>query len=170
MSQGNSPEVVLIAALGRNRELGKDGQLIWHIPGDLPRFKAITMGYPLVMGRKTFESIGRPLPGRTNVVLSRQPEWRADGVVKVNSVQDALEVVRSEEAERMFVIGGAEVYELFLGIAERLELTLVDQTSASADVFFPDYTGMGFRLASSLPGTSGELPHEYVTLIRDDGL
>jgi dihydrofolate reductase len=166
MNEGHSPEIVLIAALGRNRELGINGELIWHIPGDLPRFKSITMGHPLVMGRKTFESIGRPLPGRTSIVISRDPGWSFAGVNTVRSAQAAIELAHAEHAERLFVIGGADIYGLFLDRADRLELTLIDEEAADADVFFPEYTGHGFTEVSRQTGPTGGLAHEYVTLER----
>lgn len=166
MSEIGPPEVVLIAVLGRHRELGNDGKLLWHIPGDLPRFKAITMGYPLIMGRKTFDSIGRPLPGRTNIVLSRNSGWNTTGIVKVDSADAAMRVAQEEGASCVFVIGGAAIYELFLGKAQRLELTLVDEEAPHADVFFPDYSGFDFELVSRQDGSPGGLPHEYVTLVR----
>ena len=166
MNEAGAPEIVLIAVLGRNRELGSGGKLIWTIPGDLPRFKAMTMGYPLVMGRKTFESIGRPLPGRTNIVISRNPDWRAEGVETVHSAEAALKAAGTGGTERMYVIGGAEIYRLFLARAERLELTLVDEEAADADVFFPDYSGLGFLPVSRQPGSVEGLVHEFVSLER----
>ena len=170
MNENTSPEVVLIAVLGRHRELGSDGKLLWHIPGDLPRFKAITMGHPLVMGHKTFDSIGRPLPGRSNIVLSRDSEWNAAGIVKVDSADAAMHAVRAEGARCVFVMGGAAIYELFLEKADRLELTLVDEEAPHADVFFPDYSGFDFELVSRQDGSQDGLPHEYITLVRKPAL
>lgn len=125
-------EVALIVAVGKNRVIGRDNDLPWRIPDDLKRFKRLTLGHTLVMGRKTYESIGRPLPGRSTVVVTRQPAWSADGVTVVNSLPEAL-----NQAGDLFVAGGGEIYRQALGYADRLEITEVDQAPAG-DVTFPD--------------------------------
>src|SRR5688572_7940409 len=115
-----------IAVIGKNRELGRNNDLLWHIPGDLPRFKKITNGHPVVMGRKTFESIGRPLPGRTNIVISSNPSFHPEGVVVVSSVEEALEKAKAAEGnEELFVIGGGKVFAETINRADRLYLTVV---------------------------------------------
>ena len=131
-------KIILVAALGQQRQLGLNNELLWQLPGDLPRFKAMTMGSPIVMGRKTFDSIGRPLPGRENIVISRNAELAIDGVTVVTSVEAAVDAARKTHAENVFVIGGGEIYALFLPEADALELTLVDD-SPKADAFFPEY-------------------------------
>ncbi len=130
----------LIAVIGKNRELGKDKELLWHIPGDLPRFKKITTGHPIIMGRKTYESIGRVLPERTNIVVTRDLNFSQSGLQVAHTIEEAL--VLAEKAigsEEIFVIGGGEIYTQALHLADRLYLTLVDRTS-TADTFFPKYS------------------------------
>src|ERR1700744_1798582 len=112
------PLVSMIVAMAQNGVIGRDNSLPWRLPEDLRRFKAITWGKPLLMGRKTFESIGKPLPGRRNLVLTRDLAWRAQGVDVVRSVEEALELVRG--APELAVIGGAEIYRLTLPIAQRI--------------------------------------------------
>lgn len=139
--------VSAVAAIGRGRELGKEGKLLWHIPDDLKRFKALTKGHPVIMGRKTFESIvgylGGPLPERTNVVVSRgeRPHEYSGGrfgsVVWASSVEDALEKAKALD-EEVFIGGGAQLYEAALPYTDRLCLTLVDDAK-DADSFFPPY-------------------------------
>jgi dihydrofolate reductase len=136
------PEIVVIAAIAeRNRVIGKDGQLPWYIPADLKRFKRLTTGYPVIMGRKTFESIiarnGTPLPDRANLVLTTSQRYPAyPGVRTFASLQSAL--AESRTADRVFVIGGASVYAMTLPLADRLELTLVAGVY-SGDAWFPEY-------------------------------
>src|SRR6056297_3609108 len=108
----STPTISAIAAIGQHRELGKDNGLIWRIPADLKRLKALTTGHPIIMGRKTFESIGRPLPNRTNIVISRNPDFAAPGCMVVDSLEDALAVAREVEPEELFIFGGAAIYEL----------------------------------------------------------
>ncbi|OGG31304.1 diacylglycerol kinase [Candidatus Gottesmanbacteria bacterium RIFCSPLOWO2_01_FULL_46_9] len=133
----------IIAVIGRNRELGKDNKLLWHIPGDLPRFKQITSGHPVIMGRKTFQSIGRPLPGRVNFVITADSAFKAEGVTVVSSLDEAIEQAKSAlGGEEMFVIGGGSVYAQAIDRADRLYLTIVD-AEAQADTFFPDYSRFG---------------------------
>lgn len=126
---------VIVAAVARNGVIGVDGRLPWRIPEDLARFKDLTMGHALVMGRATFESIGRPLPGRSNVVLTRSAGWSHDGVDTAISLDEAMEIAagRSQDA---FIVGGAEVYRVALGRADRIELTEVD-AEPEGDTLFP---------------------------------
>ncbi|GAA1552003.1 dihydrofolate reductase [Kribbella lupini] len=125
--------VVLIAAVGRNGVIGRDNDLPWRIREDLQHFKQLTLGHTLVMGRKTYDSIGRPLPGRRTVVITRQPDWTADGVEVVHSLDDAFELADGND---VYVAGGGEIYRLALPSADRLEVTEVDQ-SPEGDVTFP---------------------------------
>ncbi len=127
--------IVIIAAVARNGVIGLDGDLPWRIPEDLARFKRLTMGHALIMGRATFESIGRPLPGRTNVVLTRRASWAHDGVEVAGSFEDAL-AIAAESHQDVFVAGGAEVYRSALEHAEVLELTEVD-AEPHGDTWFP---------------------------------
>lgn len=135
-------EIVMIAAIGENREMGLDNDLLWHLPNDLPRFKELTMGFPIIMGRKTYESIGKPLAGRKNIVMSKDAKLKIEGVDVVNSVSKAL-ASGAECFDKVFVIGGAEIYKLFMPYATRLELTEVDD-APEADTFFPKFDDRGF--------------------------
>jgi dihydrofolate reductase len=128
--------IVLVAAVGRNGVIGVDGGLPWRLPGDLKRFKEMTMGHALIMGRATFESIGRPLPGRRTVVLSRRPDWSHDGVEVAASLEEALALVGSNGGLDAYIAGGAEVYRAALEVADRLELTEVD-AAPDGDTWFP---------------------------------
>lgn len=127
---------VIVAAVARNGVIGVDGGLPWRIPEDLARFKRLTMDGALVMGRETFASIGRPLPGRLNIVLTRQPDWSGEGVVVAHSLDDAL-TVASAAGKDVFIAGGSEVYRAALVRADRMELTEVDQ-SPEGDTWFPE--------------------------------
>ncbi|MGC4941040.1 dihydrofolate reductase [Kribbella sp. DT2] len=129
--------VVLIAAVGRNGVIGRDNDLPWRIREDLLHFKQLTLGHTLVMGRKTYDSIGRPLPGRRTVVITRQADWKAEGVDVVHTLDDALQPIgKLADGNDIFVAGGGEIYRLALPFADRLELTEVDQ-SPEGDVTFP---------------------------------
>jgi dihydrofolate reductase len=130
------PLISLIAAMAENGTIGRDNSLPWRLPEDLKRFKGLTMGKPLLMGRKTYDSIGRPLPGRTNIVLTRDREWRAEGVIVVRSLGQALGYAR--DAEELVAIGGAEIYRLLMPFARRIYLTLV-HAEIQGDTFFPDF-------------------------------
>lgn len=135
-------KISLIAAIGKNRAIGKDNQLLWSIPGDLPRFKALTLGHPVIMGRKTWESIPekfRPLKGRTNIVITRDSAYDAPGAVLAQSFPEALSLARDAEgSSEIFAIGGQQVYECALPFATNLYLTLVDGEK-DGDAFFPAY-------------------------------
>jgi len=127
--------ISLIAAMDKNRLIGSDNGLPWHLPADFKHFKEVTMGKPVVMGRKTFESIGKPLPGRKNVVISRSG-FSAEGVVSVESIDKALAEVR--EADEIMIIGGASFYEQMINQADRMYLTHVD-ASCEGDAWFPEF-------------------------------
>lgn len=128
--------VSLIAAMDRNRLIGRENQLPWHLPADFAHFKSTTMGKPIVMGRKTYESIGKPLPGRKNIVLSRDTDCKYEGTVCVGSIKEAF--AAAVPAEEVMVIGGSSIYELLLPRADRLYLTLVDG-EFSGDAWFPSF-------------------------------
>jgi len=134
---------VIVVAVGRNGVIGFEGGLPWRIPEDLARFKQLTMGHALVMGRATFDSIGRPLPGRTNIVLTRRSDWSPEDVAVAGSVDEALEIAASQRQDA-FIAGGAEVYRQTLEIADRIELTEVDQ-SPEGDTWFPTVDWANWR-------------------------
>ena len=122
--------------MDRNRLIGNKNQLPWHLPADFAHFKSVTMGKPIIMGRKTFESIGKPLPGRTNIVLSRNSDTRFEGVICVNSIADAIAAV--PDAEEIMIIGGSTIYEMLLPQTDRMYLTFVDG-DFEGDAWFPDF-------------------------------
>lgn len=130
--------ISLIVAAGTNNAIGKDNQLLWHLPKDLQFFKKTTWAMPVIMGRKTFESLsGKPLQGRLNIIITRQRDWKPEGVTVVHSLQDALFVAESADYKEVFVAGGGEIYREALPQADKVYLTRV-QTAPDADTFFPE--------------------------------
>lgn len=130
------PTITLVAAMGRNRVIGIDGHMPWHLPADLKHFKRITMGKPVIMGRRTFDAIGKPLPGRTNIVLTRGDMPLPNGVVRADSLVAAL--AAAGEAPEVMIIGGAQIYAQVLPRATTMELTFVD-AAPDGDTFFPEW-------------------------------
>lgn len=128
--------VSMIAAVGKNLELGKNNNLIWHFKEDMKFFKDTTMGHTVVMGRKTFESLPKALPGRKNIVISSNAEYQAQGATVVTSVEEALQIADNEE---IFVIGGGKIYAEFLPYADKLYLTEIDAECEDADTYFPQF-------------------------------
>lgn len=126
--------VTLIAAIAHNNALGKDNDLIWHLPADLKRFKSTTTGHHIIMGRNTYESIGKPLPNRTSVIITRNPDYTAEGCIVVNSLEEAIKVAKDDTSP--FIIGGAQIYNQAIKIADKLDITEVHH-EFEADVFFP---------------------------------
>jgi|SRR5262245_3467575 len=143
------PIVSLVAALARNRVIGAGNRLPWRLPEDLKRFKRLTMGAPVIMGRKTHDSIGRPLPGRRNIVVTGQPGARWEGCEAAHSLDDAIAL--AGDAPEVFVIGGAELYRLALPRADRLYLTLID-ADHEGDTFFPAFDPADWRETAREPG------------------
>lgn len=158
------PRISIIAAIGKNRELGRHNALIWRISDDLKRFKALTTGHPIIMGRKTYESIGRPLPNRTNIVIS-QSMAPQEGIITASSLTDALTIAVDIDPEEVFVIGGAQVYREALSHAQRLYLTLIDESDADADAFFPDYSEFA-AVVSEEKHSDSIPPYTWITLER----
>ncbi|MEP7316840.1 MAG: dihydrofolate reductase [Sphingomicrobium sp.] len=156
-------EIVIVVARARNGTIGKDNQLPWHIPADLKRFKALTMGSAMVMGRKTFESLPGLLPGRRHIVLTRNPDWSADGAKIVHDVGEALAAVGGE---RLSVIGGAEIFALFLPLATRIELTEV-AADFDGETAIPDPRRSGAWVETRREdhrATDGTPPYSFITL------
>lgn len=128
--------ITLIAAVGRNYALGKDNQLLWHLPADFAHFKRLTTGHSIIMGRKTFESLPKMLPNREHIIITRQPNFVAENCQVVGSLQQAIEVAKKTD-ENPFVIGGGEIYHQAILIADKMEITWVD-ADFQADTFFPE--------------------------------
>jgi dihydrofolate reductase len=136
MSEPERPLISLIVAMAQNGVIGRDNALPWRLPEDLKRFKEFTLGKPILMGRRTFEAIGRPLPRRANLVLTRDRDWRSPGVIPVHSVEEAL--LQTRTCDELVVIGGAEIYRLLLPLARRIYLTHV-HADIPGDTYFPAF-------------------------------
>jgi dihydrofolate reductase len=134
------PKISMIAAISENRALGKDNKLLWHIPEDLKRFKKLTVGHPVIMGRTTYESIGKLLPDRINIVVTRNNNYKAIGCKITHSVEEAIEYARKTNQGEIFLIGGGQIYKQGIKYAEKLYLTII-KGNFEADAFFPDYSG-----------------------------
>ena len=161
----STPEIVLIVARAQNGVIGRDGKLPWHISADLKRFKALTMGSAMVMGRKTFESLPGLLPGRRHIVLTSNPSWKADGAEVARDIQEALRVAGGD---RVSVIGGAEIYAQCMDVADRLELTEVHARPAG-DTCFPAIDAAQWEEVSRVPNPAGpddSVAFSYVTYCR----
>ncbi|RMB62827.1 dihydrofolate reductase [Dokdonia sinensis] len=138
--------ITMIAAAGENNALGKDGDLVWHLPDDFKRFKKLTTGHHIIMGRKTWESFPRPLPNRTHLIITRNRDFKAEGAIVVHSMEDALAYAKDDE--NTFIIGGGEIYKMGLDYASHIELTRVHGTF-EADAFFPEIPDDTWELVGS---------------------
>lgn len=156
----------MIAAIGKNRELGKGNDLLWRIPEDLKRFRSLTKGHPIIMGRKTYESIGRPLPERTNIVVTRDKDWSAEGVLPVASIDEAIQLAKIKPGnDEIFIIGGGQIYELGLPFADRLYLTLIEDFK-DADSFFPEYEHLFKKKKIAGDGEFESVKYAWIDLER----
>jgi dihydrofolate reductase len=162
------PKISLIAGVASNGAIGQANQLLWRLPADLARFKALTLGHAVIMGRKTWDSLPakfRPLPGRRNLVLTRNSDVQLTGAEQFSSLEAALLACAGQD--RVFVIGGAEIYALALPLADRLELTEVEQAYPDADSFFPSWDRAAYRQVIREPGLGPEgLHYAFVTYQR----
>ncbi|HZG33755.1 dihydrofolate reductase [Sphingopyxis sp. YF1] len=161
----NHPEITLIVARAANGVIGADGKMPWHLPADLRRFKQLTMGRPMIMGRKTFDSLPAVLEGRRHIVLTRDADWQEEGAEPVATIEEAL---RRANAPHVMVIGGAEIYRLFLPLADRIELTEVASTPAGdAVIAAPDPADWREVARESHPADDAGRPaYHFVTLVR----
>jgi len=157
--------ISIIVAVGKNREIGSKNGLLWKIPGELKRFREITEGHPVIMGRKTYESIGRPLPNRTNIVITRNSDFYPKGVLVVKSLAEAIEKAKTIDSKEIFVIGGGQIYAQALPLAHKLYLTLVNKTFLEADTFFPNYAEFS-KVLSHHKVTAGDYSVDYLELSR----
>ena len=133
---GGGGAVSLLVAASSNNAIGKNNQLLWHLPNDLKFFKNTTWGMPVIMGRKTFESVNKPLPGRFNIVITRQPDWKAEGVIVAGDLNDALQKAAETNCKEAFIIGGGEIFKQSMDIADKIYLTRV-HADIEGDTFFP---------------------------------
>jgi dihydrofolate reductase len=154
--------VSIIAAMAENRVIGRNGAIPWDLPDDRRRFRSLTMGHPVIMGRRTFEAIGHPLPGRRNIVLTRQAHYRAEGCDVAHDLRSALEAC--EGSTEVFIIGGAEIYRQALPFAGRIYLTIV-HAEISGDAFFPTIPSDEFKETAHV-AAGGEPPCSYLLLER----
>lgn len=160
----SSPRLSMIVAVDETRAIGKDNRLLWHIPEDLKRFKELTTGHAVIMGENTYHSIGRPLPNRTNIVVTLDQTLALPGCLVVHSLDEALSVAREHEREEIFVMGGASIYRQFLPMIDRLYLTLVSGKH-EADTFFPDYSDFT-RVMNEEKCDNGEYQFSFLVLER----
>jgi dihydrofolate reductase len=164
----HKPIVSIIVAMDEKRGIGKNNALMWKIPGELARFKEITMGHPIIMGRKTFDSIGRVLPGRLNIVISRNLHVRIptpENLLNVQSLDMAIQRASEVDQEEIFIIGGGQIFEQALPLADRLYLTLV-KGDFDADVFFPPYEKEFTKIIESEEKEAGDYSLRFLTLER----
>jgi dihydrofolate reductase len=158
----------LIVAVAQNGVIGRDNQLIWHLPNDLKQFKRLTTGHPIIMGRKTFDSIGKPLPNRTSIVITRSKEWKHEGVVVVHSVEEAIAVAQQTQTDEAFVIGGAEIYRKMLPLVNKLYLTEV-RADFEGDAYFEELMAEEWEEVNRVAHPADEkhsVPFDVVALVR----
>ena len=160
------PKISIIAAVAeKNRAIGKDNKLLWHISEDLKRFKDLTSGHAIIMGQKTYESIGRLLPNRTNIVISDNSDFRPEGVIVAHSIEESVEKAKKVEKEEIFICGGGMIYRQFMPLADKLYLTLVEG-NFSGDVFFPDYSDFK-NILSETQSEEGDYKYRFLELIKN---
>ena len=158
------PAISMIVARSRNHVIGRDNQMPWKISADLQFFKRVTMGHPVIMGRKTWESIGRPLPGRRNIVVSRNASYQATGGELVGSLDEALKSL--SEFPRVFVIGGEQLFTQAFPKADRLYITEIDMNVEGGDTFFEVPNESDWKEVERTPGTEGDITFSFITLER----
>lgn len=164
-------KIAMIVAMAENRVIGRNNKLPWYLPKDLQYFKQVTMGKPILMGRKTYESIGRPLPGRTNIVMTRDPDWTADGVRTVHSLDEAVNLAASiaeiDGQEELMIIGGDQIYQSALPKVDRIYLTEV-HAEVEGDAWFPDFDrGAWAEVGREDCPAEGPNPYDYSFVVLD---
>lgn len=156
--------ISIIAAMGRNRVIGIKNTLPWKLPADMARFRQLTLGKPIIMGQKTFESIGKALPGRINIVLTREERFQAPSCVIARSIEQALQVAKNTDAKEVMIGGGASVYQQFLPLADRLCLTLIEG-EFEGDAFFPEFNYQDWEETERVENESDkDNPYQYTFL------
>ncbi len=159
--------IKIIAAVGKRNELGANGRLLWDLPGDMKFFRETTKGATVIMGRKTYESIGRPLPKRRNIVITSNPEYHPDGAETVTSLENALALALEHPENRdIFIIGGGSVYADGIKYAEEILLTEIDNEYPEADVFFPEFDKSGYVRTVAAMGEDGGVRYEFAKYTR----
>ena len=163
--------IKILVACDENRVIGKDNQLIWHLPADLKRFKSLTTGHVILMGRKTYESIGKPLPNRTTIVITRQADFQAEGTITANSVDEAILKAKSLSREDIFIVGGAEIYTLSLALADQILLTQLHDIF-EGDAYFPEISAETWEIVARERGLTDEknpFQYSFITYQKKDG-
>jgi len=158
----------ILVAFDENRVIGKNNTLIWHLPADLKRFKTLTTGHVIIMGRKTFESIGKPLPNRTTIVISRQADLKIDGAIITHSVEEAILKAKSITREDIFIVGGAEIYALSLALADQILVTQLHDIF-DGDAYFPEIPSESWEVTEKERGITDEknaYQYSYITYSR----
>lgn len=157
--------ISIIVAVSENNVIGKRGTLPWYIPEDLKRFRSLTTGHPIIMGRKTHESIGKPLPNRTNIIITRDLEYKSKGCIVVNSLEEALEKAKtSEGSDEIFIIGGGEIYSQAMDKTDKIYLTFI-KGNLDGDVYFPDYSAFKNRKKVD-EGETDQYKYEFLELTK----
>lgn len=160
-------KISIIAAVAQNGVIGNKGKIPWHITEDFRHFKELTMGHAIIMGQKTYLSIGKPLPGRTNIILTMDKDFKADGCICVYSPKEAVQKAKEIKEKEAFIIGGGQVYRTFLPLADKLYLTRIEK-EFKGDTFFPEITEKEWRVSKREKGHSAEenLDYEFLTLVK----
>lgn len=160
--------IAIVVAAAENNVIGKDNDLIWHLPADLKHFKNLTMGHPMIMGRKTYEAIGKPLPGRTSIVVTSQQDYKAEGCVVVHSLEEAIAKGRELDQVQVSIIGGANIYEQALRFTDKVYLTRIHHTF-EGDAFFPELSENEWQVVAQQhhePDAKKEYSYTFLTLDR----
>lgn len=153
--------IKILVAFDENRVIGKNNELIWHLPADLKRFKSLTTGHVIIMGRKTYDSIGKPLPNRTTIVISRNPDLQIEGVICTCSMEEAILKAKSLSREEIFIVGGAEIYKLSLAVADQILVTQLHDIF-EGDTFFPEIVADQWEVIERERGVTDEKnPYQY---------
>lgn len=161
----NTTISIIVALAKKNRVIGKNNKLPWHIPEDLKHFKDVTEGHPVIMGRKTYESIGRPLPNRTNIAISRNKNYNAPGCLVASSLADSIKLAKEKDPNEIFIIGGGQIFKEAIAITDKLYLTLVEG-DFDGDVYFPEYESTFNRVISRSEHESNGHKYTFLTLTK----
>jgi dihydrofolate reductase len=159
------PTISVICAIAQNRAIGKNNQLLWHIPEDFKHFKETTSGHPIIMGQRTYESIGRPLPNRTNIIITDDQSYQVEGCVIAHSIEEAIEKASAVDQDEIFFIGGGMIYRQAVPIADKLYLTIVEG-EFEADTFFPEYAEFT-KIVSERESSDEKHRYKFVELVRE---
>lgn len=160
------PILSIICAIAQNRAIGKNNQLLWHIPEDFERFRKLTSGHVVVMGENTFKSLGKPLEKRTNIVVTKDPNFKAEGVTVCYSIDEALVKAKEAEKNEIFIIGGGQIYSQTIGLADKLYLTVVEG-NFEADTFFPDYSEFS-SVVYEKQSSDKNYKYKFLELVREN--